>query len=138
MERLGAAAFGTKRGRMPSTKVSITRLYGWSSSGGFAEAACLEAEPGSGRERIIEDLVGGPPSQVSRTQSEAAEIEGSQSTAKRLAADASKVGKGKSSGGVARIWAKQPPLEEKVDISWAQGCSEGQKTCGRKRIQRCR
>ena len=56
----GATAFGTKHGRMPSTKISITRLYGWSSSGGFAEAVCLEAEPGRGRERIIGDLVGGP------------------------------------------------------------------------------
>ena len=35
-------------------------MYGWSSSGGFAEATCLEAEPGRGQERISEDLVGGP------------------------------------------------------------------------------
>ena len=27
----GAAAFGTKRGRMPSGKIAIARLYGWSS-----------------------------------------------------------------------------------------------------------
>ena len=56
----GAAAFGTKRGRMPSAKIAIARLYGWSSSGGFAEATCLEAEPGRGQMRITEDLVGGP------------------------------------------------------------------------------
>ena len=56
----GAAAFGTKRGRMPSAKIAIARLYGWSSSGGFAEATCLEAEPGRGQMRISEDLVGGP------------------------------------------------------------------------------
>ena len=37
----GAATFGTKRGRMPSAKVAIAQLYGWSSSGGFAEARCL-------------------------------------------------------------------------------------------------
>ena len=55
----GAAAFGTKRSRMPSGKISIARLYGWSSSGGFAEATCLEAEPGRGQLRITEDLVGG-------------------------------------------------------------------------------
>ena len=54
----GAAAFGTKRGRMPSAKIAIARLCGWSSSGGFAEATCLEVEPGMGR--ISEDLVGGP------------------------------------------------------------------------------
>ena len=45
----GAAAFGTKRGRMPSAKIAIAQLYGWSSSGGFAEAA-----------DSCEDLVGGP------------------------------------------------------------------------------
>ena len=56
----GAAAFGTKRGRMPSAKIAIARLYGWSSSDGFAEATCLEAEPGRGQMRITEDLVGGP------------------------------------------------------------------------------
>ena len=56
----GAAAFGTKRGRMPSAKIAIALLYGWSSSGGFAEATCLEAEPGRGQLRITEDLVGGP------------------------------------------------------------------------------
>ena len=56
----GAAAFGTKRGRMPSAKIAIAQLYGWSSSGGFAEATCLEAEPGRGQVRITEDLVGGP------------------------------------------------------------------------------
>ena len=56
----GAAAFGTKRGRMPSAKIAIARLYGWSSSGGLAEATCLEAEPGRGQVRITEDLVGGP------------------------------------------------------------------------------
>ena len=56
----GAAAFGTKRGRMPSAKIAIAQLYGWSSSGGFAEATCLEAEPGRGQLRITEDLVGGP------------------------------------------------------------------------------
>ena len=55
----GAAAFGTKRGRMPSAKIAIARLYGWSSSGGFAEPTCLEAKPGRGQLRIIEDLVGG-------------------------------------------------------------------------------
>ena len=56
----GGVAFGTKRGRMPSAKIAIARLYGWSSSGGFAQATCLEAEPGRGQERISEDLVGGP------------------------------------------------------------------------------
>ena len=56
----GAAAFGAKRGRAPSAKIAIARLYGWSSSGGFAEATCLEAEPGRGQVRITEDLVGGP------------------------------------------------------------------------------
>ena len=56
----GAAAFGTKRGRMPSVKIATARLYGWSSSGGFAKATCLEAEPGRGQLRITEDLVGGP------------------------------------------------------------------------------
>ena len=56
----GAAAFGTKRGRMPSAKIAIARLYGWSSSGGFEEATCLEAEPGRGQVRITENLVGGP------------------------------------------------------------------------------
>ena len=56
----GAAAFGTKRGRMPSAKIAVAQLYGWSSSGGFAEATCLEAEPGRGQSRITEDLVGGP------------------------------------------------------------------------------
>ena len=56
----GAAAFGTKRGRMPSAKIATAQLYGWSSSGGFAEATCLEAEPGRGQLRITEDLVGGP------------------------------------------------------------------------------
>ena len=56
----GAAAFGTKRGRMPSAKIAIAILYGWSSSGGFAEATCLEAEPGRGQLRITEDLVGRP------------------------------------------------------------------------------
>ena len=54
----GAAAFGTKRGRMPSAKIAIAQLYGWSSSGGFAEATCLESEPG--QLRITEELVGGP------------------------------------------------------------------------------
>ena len=57
---IGAAAFGAKRGRMPSAKIAIAQLYGWSSSGGFAEATCLEAEPGRGQLRITEDLVGGP------------------------------------------------------------------------------
>ena len=56
----GAAAFGTKRGRMPSAKIAIAPLYGWSSSGVFAEATCLEAEPGRGQMRTTEDLVGGP------------------------------------------------------------------------------
>ena len=56
----GVAAFGTKRGRMPSAKIAIAQLYGRSSSGGFAEATCLEAEPGRGQLRITEDLVGGP------------------------------------------------------------------------------
>ena len=56
----GAAAFGTKRGRMPSAKIAIAQLYGWSSSGCFADATCLEAEPGRGQLRITEDLVGGP------------------------------------------------------------------------------
>ena len=37
----GAAAFGTKGGRMPSAKIAIAQLYGWSSCGGFAEATCL-------------------------------------------------------------------------------------------------
>ena len=55
-----AAAFGTKRGRMPKAKIAIAQLYEWSSSGGFAEATCLEAEPGLGQMRITEDLVGGP------------------------------------------------------------------------------
>ena len=45
---------------MPSAKIAIAQLYGWSSSGGFAEATCLEAEPGRGQLRITEDLVGGP------------------------------------------------------------------------------
>ena len=56
----GAAAFGTKRGRMPSAIIAIVQLYGWSSSGGFAEATCLEAEPGRCQLKITEDLVGGP------------------------------------------------------------------------------
>ena len=56
----GAAASGTKRGRMFSAKLAIARLYGWSSSGGFAEVTCLEAEPWRGQKRISEDLVGGP------------------------------------------------------------------------------
>ena len=55
----GAAAFGTKRGRMPSAKIAIAQLYGWSSSGGFAEATCLEAEPGCGQMKITEDLAVG-------------------------------------------------------------------------------
>ena len=42
----GAAAFGTQRGRTPSAKIAIAQLYGWSSSGGFAGATCMEAEPG--------------------------------------------------------------------------------------------
>ena len=57
---IGAAALGTKRGRMPSAKIAIAQLYGWSSSGGFAEARCLEAEPGRGQLKITEDFVGGP------------------------------------------------------------------------------
>ena len=56
----GATAFGTKRGRTPLTKIAIAQHYGWSSSGGFAEATRLEAEPGRGHLRITEDLVGGP------------------------------------------------------------------------------
>ena len=56
----GAAAFGTKRGCVPSAKIAIAQFYGWSSSGGFAEATCLEAEPGRGQLRITKDLVGGP------------------------------------------------------------------------------
>ena len=43
-----------------SVQITIAQLYGWSSSGGFAEATCLEAEPGRGQLRITEDLVGGP------------------------------------------------------------------------------
>ena len=50
----GAAAFGVKRGRMPTATIAIARLYGWSSSGGFA------ADPGRGQQKISDDLVGGP------------------------------------------------------------------------------
>ena len=35
-------------------------MGGVRSSGGFAEATCLEAEPGRGQVKITEDLVGGP------------------------------------------------------------------------------
>ena len=56
----GAAAFGVKRGRMPIATIAIARLYGWSSSGGFAEASCLDADLGRGQQKISDDLVGGP------------------------------------------------------------------------------
>ena len=56
----GAAAFGVKRGRMPTATIAIAHLYWWSSSGGFAEASCLAADPGLGQRKISDDLVGGP------------------------------------------------------------------------------
>ena len=45
---------------MPTATIAIARLYGWSSSGGFAEASCLASDPGRGQQKISDDLVGGP------------------------------------------------------------------------------
>ena len=62
------------------------------------------------------------PSQVPKLKSETAKIEGSQKRQglRQAAVVDQQVGDA-SSGGVSRMWTKEPPLEKEVDISSAQG-----------------